>query len=156
MATHMLAPYPLAGILRDWRSFIEQAEESETFQVGSEVLRALAREDSARVLYNDAWRDYGRDRDGTRLCYGLCATLDELAEASSLWSRIAGYLDEELKQEADEYLQRLHEASQHQFQRVSFLQWTVQVDVQEVAKMHKVLLSIAVLEEQEEGEESHE
>ena len=156
MATHILAPYPLTGILRDWRSFIEQAEEASTFQVASEVLRALAREDSARILYSDAWRDYERDHDGTRLCYGLCAVLDELAEASSIWSRVAAYLDEELKQQADKYLQRLRDASQHQFQRVSFLQWTVQVDVQEVAKMHKVLLSISVLDEQEEGEESNE
>src|SRR6266699_901556 len=31
VATHILAPYPLPGLLREWRSFLEQAEEASAF-----------------------------------------------------------------------------------------------------------------------------
>src|SRR3989442_9084943 len=103
MAMHILAPYPLPGLLREWGSFLEQAEEASEFHIGSEVLKALAREDSARVLYGDAWKGYERNHDGTTLCYALCAVLDELAQASNCWSHIATSLDEQLKQDPDEY-----------------------------------------------------
>jgi hypothetical protein len=155
VATRILAPYPLPGLLREWRSFLEQAEEASAFHIGSEVLKALACEDSARVLYSDTWKGYERDHNGTSLCYGLCAALEELARASSCWSHIATCLDEQLKQDPDEDRRHLREASIHQFQRVSFLQFSVQGDVQDAAKVHKVLLSIAVLEEQEEKGEVH-
>jgi len=156
VATHILAPYPLPGLLREWRSFLEQAEEASAFHVGSEVLKALACEDSARILYSDAWKGYERDHDGTTLCYGLCAALEELAQASNCWSHIATCLDEQLERDLDEDRLHLHEVSIHQFQRVSFLQFSVQGDIQDAAKVHKVLLSIAVLEEgQEEKGEVH-
>ncbi len=152
MTKHILNPYPLEDIARTWQDFIDQASIAETFRVGSTVLKALASEANARVIYAEAWRDYEQDRNGTLLCYALCEVLNEFTEASQAWVRVATYLDGQLKQEAEEYLQELHAASVHDFQRVSFLHLTVQTELQQVAKTQNILLSIGVLENQEEGQ----
>lgn len=150
MTTHILNPYPLKDIAQSWQDFIEQASAAETFRVGSTVLKALASEATARVIYAEAWRNYEQDRNAMILCYNLCEVLNEFAEASQAWVTVAVYLDGQLKQEADEYLQELHAASAHDFQRVSFLHLTVQTELQQVAKTQNILLSIGVLENQEE------
>src|SRR5712691_1391563 len=152
MTPHLLNPYPLEKIAHTWREFIEQARSAETFRVGSTMLKALASEANARVIYAETWRDYEQDRNGTTLCYALCEVLNAFIEASQAWVTIAAYLDGQLKQEADEYLKALHDASVHDFQRVSFLHLTVQSELQQVAKAQKILLTIGVLENQEEGQ----
>lgn len=151
-----LPPYPLDGVSRQWQPFIEQATTSATFFIGSVLLRTLAQEASARVLYTDAWKEYDREQDGMTACYSLCAALGELAGASQSWAQIAEYLNTHLEQEEDDYLFQLRELSIHNFQRVSFLQFSVQSELQEVAKRHKVLLEISVLEDREGAQESDE
>ena len=149
MTIHRLNPYPLEEIAHTWQDFIEQASTAETFRIGSMVLRALASEANARVIYAQSWRDYEQDRNATLLCYALCEVLNAFSQASQAWVAVAAYLDGQLKQEADEYLQELHAASVHDFQRVSFLHLTVQTELQHVAKAQNILLSIGVLENQE-------
>ncbi|HZU00169.1 MAG TPA: hypothetical protein VFA10_10935 [Ktedonobacteraceae bacterium] len=147
-----LNPYPLDDIAVQFRSFIERATTSAAFYVGSVMLRALSQEASARALYTDAWKEYDHEQDGMSISYTLCAALGELAEASQGWAQVARHLEKQLQQESDDYLLHLRELSIHNFQRVSFLQFGVQNELQDVAKMHKVLLAISVLEvEDQEG-----
>lgn len=154
MTTRTLSPYPLASVRRQWQPFLEQADTPATLRIGGMLLQALACESSARVLYMDGWQEYEQDRNGLAMCYSLCAVLNEFVESSGKWAQIADSLDEQLKQEEDEYLRQLYDLSVHTHRRVSFLQFTVQSELQDVAKAHKVLLSIGILDEPRQEEET--